>query len=197
MLQNSLPTDFKSKFYPVLNGLPQSQPTFYCDMDGVLANWDDAFNAAGINVEEFKGNPQGLWDHFLKSFDGGEGFYRNLAPYPGAFEFYHEVQNLVESNGYRFEILSATIKLVHVKTVRAEKEAWVADVLQDPFTRVNLGPLAEHKWLWCRDSRDILLDDRMINISQWKKAGGIGILHTDFESSLTQIHQLFKPQVLN
>jgi hypothetical protein len=36
----------------------------------------------------------------------------------------------------------------------------------------------------------ILIDDRLSNIEQWRAAGGIGILHTSSDETITQLKKL-------
>ena len=36
----------------------------------------------------------------------------------------------------------------------------------------------------------ILIDDRQINIDQWEAAGGIGILHTSTDNTISQLKEL-------
>lgn len=160
-------------------------PVFYCDMDGVLANWDEPFEEAGRSLASFEDQPSEVfWQYFKDTFNGGDQYYYKLDPFEGAYDFYHTLKEMVLAAGYKFEILTALITLEHSSVVRAEKEAWVKDVLKDETTRINLGPLAHQKQHWCRYKTDILLDDRKSNIRQWEEAGGFGILHTNFEDSL-------------
>ena len=39
-------------------------------------------------------------------------------------------------------------------------------------------------------SESILIDDRQINIDQWEDAGGIGILHTSTNNTISQLKEL-------
>ena len=55
------------------------------------------------------------------------------------------------------------------------------------------GPFSKDKHVHCQPG-DILIDDRASNIEEWSAAGGVAILHTDYDSTMTQLNQLI-PQV--
>ena len=40
-------------------------------------------------------------------------------------------------------------------------------------------------------SNDILVDDQERNIKDWESQGGIGILHTDFDSTISKLKEIY------
>lgn len=47
--------------------------------------------------------------------------------------------------------------------------------------------LAKEKAIYMENKGDILIDDTKRNIDRWVEAGGVGILHTDAESTIAQL----------
>jgi hypothetical protein len=76
-----------------------------------------------------------------------------------------------------------------------DKLEWVSQHITPAIGRdlkVNFGPYSRDKRNWARrrliTPPDILVDDRHLNIEQWNEAGGLGILHRSFDTTLQQLH---------
>ena len=55
------------------------------------------------------------------------------------------------------------------------------------------GPFSKDKHVHCQ-AGDILIDDRASNIEEWRAAGGLAILHKDYNDTMIQLNHLI-PQV--
>ena len=160
----------------------------YFDMDGVLADFDRG-------VEELLGLPaipQGkqspaetnrLYDTMREK---EAHFYGKLHPVPGAVEFFNEMH---ERFGKKCGILTGIPRPKRgIAEARADKEAWLKKYLPGDY-EVNIVYRIE-KPLLCTGKGCILIDDYKSNIVAWEKAGGTGILHTDFDSTRKKLQEL-------
>jgi len=157
----------------------------YFDMDGVLADFDGGLRElCGIPVtgrygERTKEEDRLLWDSVSKV----DHYYGKLKPLPGALEMF---ATIYDRYGQQCEILTGIPKPERGITSAAEdKIDWVARYLS-PDIRVNI-VFRREKMNYCTGSDCILIDDLEETIDQWRKHGGIGILHRDAESTLREL----------
>ena len=68
-----------------------------------------------------------------------------------------------------------------------DKIEWVKTYF--PGIPLWFGPYSRDKHVHCVN-RDILIDDREDNIQDWTQAGGVGILHTDFITSIRELEHI-------
>ncbi|MEZ0225106.1 MAG: hypothetical protein ACAH83_11175 [Alphaproteobacteria bacterium] len=144
----------------------------YCDMDGVLTDFDS--HAKAHNKFNEKGQPK--WEEL--DYD----WWSTMPAYEGAKEFDAELRKLG-----RTRKLSAPI--LNVGCFRGKAE-WIKNFRGSSFGLLDLLlARAEAKNLLARPNH-ILVDDRQKNIDQWVAAGGIGILHTgDYADTLKRIRE--------
>lgn len=117
-----------------------------------------------------------------------EGFFLAMPAFPGSVDFVQAVERLAAPRDIEVRFLTAIPSLMPFPTAEAEKTQWVREQLNSALP-VAIGPYARDKVRHCRPG-DILIDDNPQNIAQWRAAGGHGILHTDFESSLLALYLL-------
>jgi hypothetical protein len=79
------------------------------------------------------------------------------------------------------EILSSTSSEKRDADIRAQKLMWLQT--HNIGFKVNLVPGKRLKKDFS-NANSILIDDTPVNIDQWRREGGIGILHTDTISTL-------------
>ena len=153
----------------------------YVDLDGVLANFDSSLaRIAGVSEDLLKTQRSSKleYDDYVWELARQEAdFYLNL-------EFMNqEIWDAVKD--LNPTILTAVPK-PHRNMSKAgpQKVAWV---------HKNLGPTVpvivcqrEQKQIYAGNGK-ILIDDRESNIKDWKKNGGVGILHTEVENTLIEI----------
>ena len=83
--------------------------------------------------------------------------------------------------------LTAVPKGNDVKWAFYDKVIWAQSYF--PAIPVHFGPFSERKYEHCTPG-DILIDDRESNITAWNTAGGNGILHTDYNSTIEALKKI-------
>jgi len=154
-----------------------SKYKIFCDMDGVLCDFDERF-------EQFGGMAPGPYKtkYGLKKFDElivkiGAQFWAKMPWMPDGKILWNHIKS------YSPILLSAPSP---DSSSRYGKRLWVNENI--PGTRLILAN-REKKQNYSRKNR-ILIDDRSDNIQEWNSKGGIGILHTSAENTITQLKQL-------
>ena len=147
----------------------------YCDMDGVLADFESGYEElTGIDLKgEFKKGDD-FWDPIKVA---GVGFWAGLKWMPGGQELWDYLKP------FNPQLLSAPSR---EQSSRIGKHVWVKHKI--PGTKLILRYANQKQQLATPES--ILIDDRQINIDQWEAAGGIGILHTSTDNTISQLKKL-------
>lgn len=163
----------------------------YCDLDGVLANFDKGVHSlVGKPIHEI--NDDGIiWKAVAKA----PSFWEEL-------EWMHEGEDL-----WRFLCnlrLAADRSIdLHVLTGTPSSKKFEAETGKFKWCREKLSPiygpehlhvfmcLSKSKYIYATPSH-LLIDDRVSNIESWRAAGGVGILHTDVYSTIREIEHFIK-----
>lgn len=154
--------------------------TVNVDLDGVLGDFKGRyFQVTGVHFDSIK-DPQERWD-LLKGHE--VGFYKSISPFWGAASFVNDILLLDGIDHVR--VLSALPSLLEFPTGTIEKVKWVSRIIH-PYLETHVAEKSSDKHKWAKPG-DILIDDNSWNIHQWNQAGGIGILHINFEKSLEQL----------
>ena len=156
---------------------PEQQYKIYCDMDGVLTNFDKRFkesNPEKLSPAQYQ-TKYGT-DKFWQLIDGeiGVKFWVGMPWMPDGKELWSYIEK------YNPTLLSAPSK---ENESRLGKRLWVKNNI--PGTKLILSA-ASKKQNYSGTNR-ILIDDRPDNIEQWRSRGGIGILHTNTADTLKQL----------
>lgn len=154
----------------------QPQYKIYCDMDGVLVDFEKGYEElTGRNIrgKHIRGDA----DFWQPISDAGEDFWVNLEWMSDGKELWSYIKP------YSPKLLSAPSR---EKSSRTGKEKWVAEHL--PGVPLLLKP-ADQKQLYA-SSKSILIDDRKDNIERWIEAGGIGIHHTSASNTISKLKEL-------
>ena len=147
----------------------------YCDMDGVLADFESGYEKlTGIDLKGEFQKGSDFWDPISKA---GVGFWAGLKWMPGGQKLWDYIKP------YNPDLLSAPSR---EESSRIGKAVWVKHKL--PGTKLILRYAKQKQQLATPES--ILIDDRQINIDQWEAAGGIGILHTSADNTISQLKEL-------
>ena len=158
----------------------------YFDMDGVLANFDkgvkDLCGISPNDVNDYDKKSDDLqWDSIRKV----SHFYAKLEPVPSVVSLF----NKLREKGYSVEILTGIPKKKRkIENAEKDKREWVKKYLGSDVV-VNV-VYREQKKDYCNSRRDVLIDDMNLNITDWRKFGGSGILFTDAKSVLREIEKL-------
>lgn len=154
----------------------------YLDLDGVFAD----FNYA---VKELLGKSPGEVDKKIlwKTIQEVPHFYLNLRLMDNAKEYFDYIY---ERSTLPIEILTALPSpSKKLRTSANDKIKWVNDNLT-PFIITNCVSNWRMKSGFCRSNVDILIDDQEKNIVMWTEAGGIGILHNNFDETIRKLKEI-------
>lgn len=149
----------------------------YCDMDGVLTDFDERFDFyAGIGPREYesKYGTEKFWNLIDKA---GVGFWVGMKWMPDGKQLWNYIKP------YSPIILSAPSKQ---SESRLGKRLWVRNNI--PNTKLILSKASEKRNY--SGKYHILIDDRPSNIQQWIQDGGIGIFHTSAQNTIEQLKKL-------
>ena len=147
---------------------PVLQYKIYCDMDGVITDFDKRFkdlNPEHLSAAQYqtKYGTEKFWD--LIDEDNKVKFWVGMSWMPDGKTLWDYIKDKQPT------LLSAPSKKPQS---RLGKRLWVKNNL--PGTPLILAS-ADKKQNYSGRNK-ILIDDRPDNIEQWRSKGGIGILHT-------------------
>ena len=148
----------------------------YCDMDGVLVDFESGYEKlTGIDLKgEYRPGVEDFWKPIEQA---GVKYWASLKWMPDGKQLWGYIKQ------YTPELLSAPSKS---ESSKIGKYVWVKNNL--PGTKLILRYASRKKELATPES--ILIDDRQVNIDQWEAAGGIGILHTSADNTISQLKEL-------
>ena len=147
----------------------------YLDMDGVIADFDARYKQL-YKIYPSEADTYKVFDGFFTQFIADEQFAK-LDLLPDAVELIEYLKTL----SIPTEILSSTSSERRDADIRKQKLEWLDK--HDIRFPVNLVPGKRFKKDYSNPSV-LLIDDTSVNIDQWRKEGGIGILHTDTLTTL-------------
>jgi hypothetical protein len=168
---------------------PSTIDMLYIDMDGVTNDFE--LKAAEcvmmyFGVDMYESPKRIMWQAISKYQRlNGETFWYDLPIMEGTSEFL----NMLRDAKYDFQILSA----VGNKGFNANEQKYKSclDHFNIPRDRVNLVTSSTDKASFATP-KSILIDDRMKSIGPWREAGGIGILHTSWGDTITQLKTIIE-----
>ena len=153
-----------------------SKLKIYCDMDGVLVDFDKRFGELSAWGPKKFIDKNGL-DEFWKLIDErGVGFWVGM--------------DWMEDGKILWEFLTANYKEVELlsspsrsENSRLGKRLWVRN--HKLGKKLNLA-YSRNKQKYAAPNH-ILIDDRKDIIQEWEEQGGIGILHTSAEETINKL----------
>jgi 5'(3')-deoxyribonucleotidase len=158
--------------------------TIYLDMDGVVADFDE-YAARTLGIPPSQGiYPNEVWYKLATN----SRLYRDLVKTPYADKLVFRCSVIAKQQGYELKFLTAVPKGNDVPWAFYDKVIWAQKYF--PGIPVMFGPFSKDKYIHCQPG-DILIDDRTSNIEEWRVAGGLGILHRDFDDTLAQLSKLY------
>jgi hypothetical protein len=154
----------------------------YFDLDGVMANFEKALaQELGLHYWDRVGGEK-FWDKLYHT----DQFFYKLDVMPGAIDMFNMVMDAHGTD--KVEVLTAVpLPTYNLKTAQGDKIRWVQELVH-PSVKVNcvVGGKNKYKWLE-QHPGSLLIDDYARNIAGWIDAGGVGILHTDPESTIEKL----------
>ena len=154
----------------------ETQYTIYCDMDGVLVDFDRGYQElTGMTTQQADAiGGDTFWEPLIKA---GAKWWITLNWMSDGKQLWNYIKK------YNPILLSAPSR---EESSKLGKRVWVKREL--PGTKLILR-YAPQKQEYASPT-SILIDDREKNIDQWEAAGGIGILHTSAANTIEQLKQL-------
>lgn len=166
----------------------------YLDYDQVLADFDGHLQTYGVfkNDQTFHHTHPSTWteeqtelSRRVKECMATPGFWETIPLCPGAYQLWDFCQV------YRPTILTAIpSEKDWQERITYEKNQHIDKYFGFRIPRIIC--LRSEKQQYAKGIKDILLDDTVQNITEWVKAGGFGILHTDVENSIKKIRFAFE-----
>ena len=156
-------------------------PQIYCDMDGVIADFV-------TYTREHLGHP--FKDEYWTSLP--ENMFYLLPPMRDA----HQLWKFIGK--YNPNILTAVPRKSESRGPISERAAddkkkWVKKHFNVPENRVY-AVLRQFKSKFAKDCRDgrpnLLIDDQSKNVESFRRAGGIGIVHTSARNTIKELKKL-------
>lgn len=145
------------------------------DLDGTICSFNSKANEVlGTN---YQGN-HNPWDWKLLA-EKCPTLYRDLELLPDA----HLLLDYFKNHGLKYSVLTAIPSKVIFPNVTAHKRDWVWNNIGKDI-KTNFGPFSIDKQYHCEGSHHILIDDNDLCVEQWISRGGLGILHTDAQSTI-------------
>jgi FMN phosphatase YigB (HAD superfamily) len=152
-----------------------SKYKIYCDMDGVLVDFDKGYlKLTGNKLDGEHRSDDHFWDPINEA---GYDFWINLEWSSDGKRLWKYIEK------YKPELLSAPSRQ---NDSRVAKHDWVKRELPD--TQLILRS-AKHKKDFAGPNC-ILIDDRIDNVQGWRDAGGIGIHHVSAKHTIDQLRAL-------
>jgi predicted kinase len=155
----------------------EQQYKVYCDMDGVLVDFERGYNdltgkqTPGVNSTYDKTD---FWSAITKA---GAKFWADLNWMPDGQQLWDYIKQ------YNPTLLTAPSR---EESSEIGKQEWINKNI--PGTPVEFRQA--HKKQELATPNAILIDDRKDNIERWIEAGGIGIRHTSAQSTIKKLNQL-------
>ena len=159
--------------------IPTGRPEVFLDMDGVIADFFGEY-AKLANQTNYRMIPGKLRSPLLDKMQGTDFFYR-LPKFPTTDTL---VSLLTRVFGH-YNICSSPLR-GDFENSEQMKRAWIKENLNPQPKNIvitpnkpKMAPAVQHD-----GTPNILIDDRNTNITEWEKAGGIGIKYQADEDSL-------------
>jgi phosphopantetheine adenylyltransferase len=177
-----------------LNENIDSEYVIYCDMDGVLCDFDLGYEKlTGISTAE--ANTKGksyFWELFRKGVGKNEKeFWANLPWQPGGQELWKAISpytpNILSSPAIDFNLPSnQQLDPEYNQAIQGKKE-WIAKNLSNVGEEIFVPAVQKATFA---APNHILIDDMKKNTDAWEAAGGIAISHKNLSDTLRRLETL-------
>ena len=148
----------------------------YLDLDGVVADFNKRYKEL-YRMEPREAEKKKEFDKFFDEFIATKQF-ETLDLMPGAMD---GLTFLRKHLTVPTQILSSTANEARYEDISNQKLIWLQT--HGITFSANFVPGKRHKYKFAGPDK-IIIDDTQSVIDQWKEAGGIGILHKDWVTTL-------------
>lgn len=153
----------------------------YLDMDGVIADFEKRYkNLYHILPREAETHKE--FNKFFDEFIATKQF-ATLDLMPAAVEG----MQYLDSLGIPIEILSSTANEERYDAISKQKRNWL-QINNIPYKQ-NFVPGKKHKYKFATPD-SVIIDDTESVITDWRKAGGIGILHKSWPETISKMRMV-------
>lgn len=174
------------KFYDYLT--ENSEYIIYCDMDGVIVDFISGANLVAKKskfsknwIELANRNQKLAWSIINEH---GSDFWANLSWEKNGRKLWNEVEkyNPIILSAYPYTIEDPTVKTDAIKG----KKEWIDKHIGNDAAGNAIICARDEKVMFAEDNA-ILIDDMEKNVKEWQQAGGIGILHKSYRSTMKKL----------
>jgi hypothetical protein len=156
-----------------------SKYKLYLDMDGVVSDMDAMMADITNGASEQPDYPRG------KFWGAVSRYNKEVAPFFESLPKTKDADKLVQFATDNFDdVAFLTASGTTPKDGPEQKRRWVEK--HYPGMRVIVVTKSAEKAVYA-NPRSILVDDRDKSINPWRKAGGVGILHTSVNDTINQL----------
>lgn len=165
----------------------KNKPRIYIDMDGVLANLQKTLiDKFGEDYKELSADV--MWSNIR---DNEINFFFNLDCYDMSQNFVETILEKYSDSHYVSILTALPWPTGNLISAAKDKERWIRKFIHDTIpVHTIIG--GANKPQYINNPGDILIDDTQVVIGKWRNKGGIGILHTSFETSLLELENHVK-----
>jgi hypothetical protein len=172
----------------------ENSTVIYCDMDGVLVDFDGGFKniSGGVSPDEFdrQGKSAELWKLIWNNPpDNGITWWATLPKLPDCDVLWKFINSLK----LPVKILtSSSSKKSKTNNAEIGKRRWLAThLIPVPHDEhVIVVDSSEAKQQYALGPNHILIDDLPSNIAQWRAKGGTAIEHKNATDTINQLKQI-------
>jgi hypothetical protein len=153
----------------------------YLDMDGVIADFEKRYRELFHTSPGHDDNRKRFGIRFAKFIQFNH--FADLDMMPDATD----LLTYLTTTGVPVEILSSTARPTSNATISQQKRSWLDNYgINYPAIFV---PGKQFKAKYATPN-SILIDDTLVNIEEWNKAGGVGILHKNALDTISILNTL-------
>ena len=168
----------------------------FCDLDGVLVDFNRGFknlksNTERLSPEEYekKHGKNSIWP--LIDEEGPE-YWANLKWTKDGRELWDYLSQynpiILSSPSRSKSSIEGKMKWINRNLGISQEKPTTSSKNWDPESRIIL---SQHKYLYASSADDILIDDTKAKLDKWTGAGGTGILHNDSTDTIKILEQIF------
>jgi phosphopantetheine adenylyltransferase/Zn-dependent peptidase ImmA (M78 family) len=179
-----------------LNENVDSEYTIYCDMDGVLCDFDKGYeDLTKMSTAKANTYPKSFfWNFFRKKLGKTPEriFWSNLPPQPGGPELWKFIApykpNILSAPAIDFKLSQDQQLDPKYNEAIIGKKEWIDKNLHNVGEEIFVPAVQKAKFA---APNHILIDDMEKNITAWEAAGGIGILHKNATDTINTLKEKY------
>jgi hypothetical protein len=176
-------------------GSEVKQVRIFCDLDGVLVDFNRGFKRIEANKDELspteyeeKYGAEKMWEMVD---DAGDSFWANLKWMKDGRELWDYLSQfdpiILSSPSRSKHSIHGKMKWINRNLGLSQPKPTTSSKKWDPESRIIL---SSYKYKFAKSKDDILIDDTKAKIKDWTEAGGTGILHNDATDTIRVMEEI-------